>query len=149
VLGLAILGLVKLFRHYRLAIDERLVLSTLPYILAGSSLRVIEDAEIVQPPWSYLLITPLIFFLVFLVTVGSLILTRRLLGEEFHRSYAAIGLAWTLFNLMLLGGVGLENGRTAGSSGRYSSWAPLWREACSSLAEPYLAYPFWMTGLTS
>jgi len=75
VLGLAILGLVKLFRHYRLAIDERLVLSTLPYILAGSSLRVIEDAEIVQPPWSYLLITPLIFFLVFLVTAGSLTLT--------------------------------------------------------------------------
>ena len=115
VLGLAILGLVKLFRHYRLAIDERLVLSTLPYILAGSSLRVIEDAEIVQPPWSYLLITPLIFFLVFLVTAGSLTLTRRILGDQFHHGYAAIGLAWTLFNLMLLFGVGLENGWVIGA----------------------------------
>jgi len=76
VLGLAILGLVKLFRHYRLAIDEQLVLSTLPYILAGSSLRVIEDAELLEPPWSYLLITPLIFFLVFLISQTKVIFQR-------------------------------------------------------------------------
>jgi uncharacterized membrane protein len=115
VLGLAILGLVKLFRHYRLAIDEQLVLSTLPYILAGSSLRVIEDAELLEPPWSYLLITPLIFFLVFLITAGSLLLTRRLLGDQFHRSYAAIGLVWTLLNLILLSRVGIENGWVIGA----------------------------------
>ncbi len=115
VLGLAILGLVRLFRRSHLVIDERLVLSTLPYILAGSSLRVIEDAMLVDPPWSYLLITPLIFFLVFLVTAGSLILTRRIRGEEFHKSYAAIGLVWTLLNLILLGSLGLENGWVIGA----------------------------------
>ena len=115
VLGLAILGLVELFRRRHVEIDERVVLSTLPYILAGSSLRVVEDARLVDPPWSYLLITPLIFFLVFLITAGSLILIRRLLGEEFHKSYAAIGFAWTLFNLMLLSGVGLENGWVIGA----------------------------------
>ena len=37
VLGLAILGLVELFRRRHVEIDERVVLSTLPYILAGSS----------------------------------------------------------------------------------------------------------------
>ncbi len=106
VLGLAILGLVKLFRRCHLAIDERLIYATLPYILAGSSLRVIEDAQLLDPPWSYLLITPLIFFLVFLITAGSLIITIKLQGEEFHKSYAAIGFAWTLFNLVLLSGGG-------------------------------------------
>lgn len=58
LLGLAVLGLVRLFRRYNLVMDERLVLSTLPYILAGSSLRVVEDARLIEPPWSYLLITP-------------------------------------------------------------------------------------------
>ena len=70
ILGLAILGLIRLFRRWGLSMDERLVLSTLPYILAGSSLRVIEDADLVDPPWRYLLITPIIFFLVFLITAG-------------------------------------------------------------------------------
>jgi len=115
VLGLAILGLVRLFRSRHVEIDERLVLSTLPYILAGSSLRVIEDARLLDPPRSYLLITPLIFFLVFLVTAGSLIITRKLQGEEFHKSYAAIGFAWTLLNLVLLSRVGLENGWVIGA----------------------------------
>ena len=115
VLGLAILGLVKLFRRCHLAIDDRLIYATLPYILAGSSLRVIEDAQLLDPPWSYLLITPLIFFLVFLVTAGSLILTIRLLGEQFHKSYAAIGFAWTIFNLIMLGGVGLKIGWVIGA----------------------------------
>lgn len=115
ILGLAILGLVKLFRRRHVEIDDRLIYATLPYILAGSSLRVVEDAMLVEPPGSYLLITPLIFFLVFLVTAGSLTLTRRLLGDQFHRSYAAIGFAWTLFNLMLLSRMGLENGWVIGA----------------------------------
>ena len=37
ILGLAILALIRLFRRWGLSVDERLVLSTLPYILAGSS----------------------------------------------------------------------------------------------------------------
>lgn len=110
LLGLAILGLVKLFRRHNFLIDDRFILSTLPYILAGSSLRVIEDAKIVQPPWSYLLITPIIFFLVFLLTAASLLLTRKIKGEKFLQSYAAIGFAWTLLNLLLLSSVGLKNG---------------------------------------
>ncbi len=115
VLGLSILGLMKLFRHWRLAMDERLVLSTLPYVLAGSSLRVIEDAELVAPPWRYLLITPLIYFLVFLVTTASLALTRKIRGEEFYRSYAAIGLIWTLLNLAVLSTVGFANAWVIGA----------------------------------
>jgi len=103
-------------------IDERLVLSTLPYILAGSSLRVIEDADLVDPPWSYLLVTPLIFFLVFLVTAASLAITRKLWCDEYYRSYAAIGLAWTLLNLAVLSSVGFKNA--------WSSAPP------SSLAQP-------------
>lgn len=109
ILGLAILGLIKLLSRWGLLIDEKLVLSTLPYILAGSSLRVIEDANLVAAPWKYLLITPLIFFLVFLITAACLILSRKIWGEKFYAKYAALGFLWTLFNLAVLSTLGFKN----------------------------------------
>ena len=109
VLGLAILGLIRLFRHWHISMDEKLVLSTLPYILAGSSLRVIEDADLVDAPWRYLLITPIIFFVVFLITAASLAITRKIRGEEFYQSYAAVGIAWTVLNLAILSTQGFRN----------------------------------------
>jgi len=109
VLGLAIIGLLKLLGRLKISMDERLLLFTLPYILAGSSLRVIEDANLVAAPWRYLLITPLIFFLVFFVTAGVLIMARRIWGEEYHKNYAAIGFLWTGCNLAVLSTVGLVN----------------------------------------
>ncbi|MCX6678726.1 MAG: DUF63 family protein [Methanothrix sp.] len=109
ILGLAILGLIKLLSRWDLLMDNRLLLATLPYILAGSSLRVIEDADLVSAPWRYLLITPLIFFLVFLITTACLILTRKIWGEKFYAKYAASGLIWTLFNLAVLSTLGFKN----------------------------------------
>jgi uncharacterized membrane protein len=115
VLGLAILALIRLFQCRGISVDERLVFSTLPYILAGSTLRVIEDANLVDPPWSYLLVTPLIFFLVFLITVVSLAVTRRVQGEQYYQSYAAIGIIWTLLNLVILSAVGFVNAWVIGA----------------------------------
>ena len=109
ILGLAILGLIKLLRRWEILMDERLLLSTLPYVLAGSSLRVIEDANLVAAPWRYLLITPLIFFLVFLITAFCLIISKKIWGENFHAGYAAAGLLWTIFNLAVLSTLGLKN----------------------------------------
>ncbi|MDD4652177.1 MAG: DUF63 family protein [Methanothrix sp.] len=109
ILGLSIIGLLKLLGRLKISMDERLLLSTLPYILAGSSLRVIEDANLVAAPWRYLLITPLIFFLVFFVTAAILIMTRRIWGEQYHKKYAAIGFLWTGGNLAVLSTVGLVN----------------------------------------
>ncbi len=109
ILGLAIIGLIKLLGHLSILMDERLLLSTLPYVLAGSSLRVIEDANLVAAPWRYLLITPLIFFLVFFITASCLIITRKIWGEKFHAKYAAIGFLWTFFNLVVLSTIGFKN----------------------------------------
>jgi uncharacterized membrane protein len=109
ILGLALLGLISLFRQLELQIDERLILSTIPYIFAGASLRVIEDAELVREPWKYLLITPMIYLLVFAVALSALLLTRWLGGREFYRTYAAIGGLWTLVNLAVLVWMGFAN----------------------------------------
>lgn len=109
ILGLVVLVLIRLLRRLNIPIDDELVLSTLPYILAGSSLRVIEDADLVAAPWRYLLITPLIFFLVFFVTAACLLVARLIWKDKYHTGYAAIGVAWTIFNLALLSTLGFKD----------------------------------------
>jgi uncharacterized membrane protein len=108
ILGIMILVIIKLFRRLELKMDERLIIYTLPYILAGSSLRVIEDADLVAPLMKYFLITPLIYFLVFSVTVSSLLITRKIIGSDFFRVYAAIGLIWLSLNLATLTSIGFD-----------------------------------------
>ena len=109
ILGFTVLGLIKLLGRLKIPIDESLVLYTLPYILVGSSLRVIEDADLVAAPWRHLLVSPPVFFLVFFGTIACLLLTRWIWGEKYHAKYAAIGFIWAVFNLALLSSVGLSN----------------------------------------
>ncbi len=106
ILGLAILGILKLLEQLEVEINEGFILAVSPYILAGSSLRVIEDAGIVQPPFSYFLITPLIYILVFIVCFTSLFASVRLksagLISNPLRGFAAIGLIWVMLNIAIL-----------------------------------------------
>ncbi|MHC1631435.1 MAG: DUF63 family protein [Methanotrichaceae archaeon] len=102
ILGVMLLIIDRLFKQLDLKLDESLILYTIPYILAGSSLRVIEDAEIVAPPAKYLLITPPIYFFVFAVAVTLLLLCKKLLDKEFLKVYATLGFLWTSINLAIL-----------------------------------------------
>ena len=108
VLGIMILLLIRLFKRLDIKMDEEMVANTIPYVLAGASLRVIEDADLLRPPASYLLITPLIYFLVFLVTISALVLSRNFLGKSFYSGYAAFGFFWTLINLIALSSAGFQ-----------------------------------------
>lgn len=89
-------------------ITPRFIASVLPFVLAGSSLRVLEDspAGIFHPPFNYLLITPNIYFLVFAITIGCLWISIRLqkagLIKDFHITFAGFGLVWFFINLVIL-----------------------------------------------
>lgn len=108
VLGICIFGIYRLLEKLEVKITPRFIASLLPFVLAGSSLRVIEDspAGIFHPPFSYLLITPNIYFLVFAITVGCLWISIRLqkagLIKDFHLAFAGLGLAWFFANLITL-----------------------------------------------
>ena len=109
ILGLMLLFIAWAFRRLDISLDESLIWHTVPYIFAGSSLRVIEDAEIAASPFKYLLITPLIYFVVAAATVASLLSCRYMLGERFLKGYASIGFAWTFANLFILSSVGANH----------------------------------------
>ena len=108
VLGICIFGVFRLLEKLKVKITPRFIASVLPFVLAGSSLRVLEDspAGIIHSPLTYLLITPNIYFLVFAVTVGCLWLSIRLqrakLVKDFHVIFAGFGLVWFFANLIIL-----------------------------------------------
>lgn len=107
VLGIFIFLIHRAFKRYGIGFSGRFIFATTPYIIAGSSLRVVEDAELINPPISYLLITPLIYFLVASVTLIALFISRRFTGG--YGLYSAIGILWSILNLLLLIREGVQN----------------------------------------
>ncbi len=95
----------------KIRIDRRFIAAVVPYIVVGATLRVVEDAEVVSPPLSYLLITPLIFFLIFGCCLALLVLAvriaraRRFVHAELTHVhlFGLFGLLWCLATLALLG----------------------------------------------
>ncbi len=106
ILGICVFGMVKLLKRYEVSINDRLIGSLIPYILAGASFRVIEDTGAIDPPLSYLLITPNIYFLVAFITVILLFISRLISNfdskRDFHRVFAFFGTAWFAANIAAL-----------------------------------------------
>lgn len=108
ILGICLFGVFRLLEKLKVKITSRFIASVIPFVLAGSSLRVLEDspAGIVHPPLTYLLITPNIYFLVFAITVGclwlSILLQKAKLVKDFHLAFASFGLVWFFANLIIL-----------------------------------------------
>ena len=105
ILGLSLFGVVKLLNKLNITVDEVFIFAVTPYIFAGGSLRVVEDAGIVAAPYKYLLITPLIYFLIFFVCVAALMLSvglKRAVHINYYWPFAMIGVAWSAINVWLL-----------------------------------------------
>jgi uncharacterized membrane protein len=106
LLGISIFGVLRLLEKLDIEIDTRFIAAVTPYILAGSSLRVLEDSNIFTPPLKYLFITPIIYFFIFAVTIGILSLAVVLERKKKIRDYLVFfgyaGIAWTFINLVWL-----------------------------------------------
>jgi uncharacterized membrane protein len=106
ILGACVFGVIKLLDRMKVEVDERFIYSIIPFILAGSSLRVLEDANVFSAPLKYLFITPNIYFVVFVVTLACLVISKKLydLGVvgDWEKTFAAAGGLWFLSNLYAL-----------------------------------------------
>ena len=102
ILGICLIGIFKVFKHLRITVDQRFAAGVVCYVLFGSSLRVLEDADIFTPPLQYLFITPIIYFVVFFVTVAALLLSIKIYGSRYHVPFAAIGLGLASVNIGML-----------------------------------------------
>ncbi len=110
VLGISLLGILKLLDKLDADIDTRFIIAVTPYVLAGSSLRVLEDSNVFAPPLRYLFVTPLIYFFVFAVTISLLALAisleRKGKIKDYHSFFGYAGIVWTVINIAALLAVG-------------------------------------------
>lgn len=102
VLCVSILHSLNVFRRLGVTINRHLVVGVVCYVLFGSSLRVLKDAEIFAPPLQYIFVTPIIYFVVFAVTMAALILSVCIYKERYHLTFAVIGLGLTSVNIGVL-----------------------------------------------
>ncbi|MCD4808996.1 MAG: DUF63 family protein [Methanosarcinales archaeon] len=106
LLGLCLFGVLKLLEKMDVRADWEFTKVIIPYIIAGSTLRVIEDAELFEPPIKYLFITPPIYLLMFAITVLLLFISIRLQRSgyvnDWKKAFAAAGILWSLVNIGIL-----------------------------------------------
>ncbi|MCC7575584.1 MAG: DUF63 family protein [Methanomethylovorans sp.] len=106
ILGLCIFAVVKLLKKLDIQVDNRFIAAIVPFVLAGSSMRVLEDAGAIQQPFSLLLITPIIYFVVFFITLVCLLtakmLSKKWNGNSMETIFASMGTLWFVFNIFLL-----------------------------------------------
>ncbi|HEY9246861.1 MAG TPA: DUF63 family protein [Candidatus Methanoperedens sp.] len=106
LLGISIFGVLRLLDKLKIEVNERFIVSVVPFILAGSSLRVLEDSGFFSPPLKYLFITPVIYFVIFAVTITLLAiavnLEKKKMIKDYHPFFAGAGVVWTLINIAAL-----------------------------------------------
>jgi len=95
--------------------DQKFILATVPYIILGGVLRVVEDTGMITSDWKYLLITPLIYFTLFAFTLCMMYLARYLtlkgITGSFITFYAFAGtFALVVSSLILLAWSTTHNG---------------------------------------
>ena len=78
-------------------IDARFILATLPYVVLGGLLRVVQDTGMITGDFQFLLVTPLIYFVLFFFTISMLFLSRYLTLQGFTKSFLTF---YTLAGIM-------------------------------------------------
>lgn len=101
ILIFAVYAIYK-FLSRRMKFDEKFVYANIPYILLGSSVRVVEDAGFLSPPISYIFMTPFIYIIIFAIAFPTLLISLKCYGEKYYRLYSAIGLILALGVALML-----------------------------------------------
>lgn len=120
VLLFMLAGVYFFFQRYDLVDDVELYYPLVPFMLLGGALRVVEDATdkavengvspLIDYPLNSLLVSPVIYFVLFALTLGCLVaidvLADRGVVEDRYRALGGLGVALlgvTLFYLVYLG----------------------------------------------
>jgi uncharacterized membrane protein len=95
ILVLSVYLVYRWLQRKGVALDGPFVIATIPYVVLGGLIRVVEDTGMIQSDLRFLLVTPLIFFVIFFIAAGSLALSRTLakkgLVPNFLTFYGGLG----------------------------------------------------------
>ncbi|MDD3622291.1 MAG: DUF63 family protein [Methanofollis sp.] len=106
ILIIAVYLVYRGLQRFGITVDRKFVLSTIPFVVLGGLLRVVEDTGMITSDARFLLITPLIFFVIFFITAGTLFLSRLLelkgVVADYTRPYAWTGIVLSVASFLLL-----------------------------------------------
>jgi uncharacterized membrane protein len=98
-----------------ITLDRTFVLATIPYVVLGGVLRVVQDTGMITSDIRFLLVTPLIYFVLFFFTAGILFVARFVeqqgLVKNFLHLYGAIGAASAFTVSLILAAYGITTTR--------------------------------------
>ncbi len=96
ILIAAVYLIYRWFKKSGFPLDGPFVMATLPYIILGGVLRVIQDSRMIQSDLQFMIVTPLIYFVIFFYTVTVLIIShyleKRGLCNSYLKVYAGVGI---------------------------------------------------------
>lgn len=102
ILVIAAYIIYKILIKLKVKIDKRLGLAVAPYVVLGSSGRLLVDSGMTN---SFLLITPLIYVVIFAVTLAVLLISRFLEKKfrvPYYKIMVSVGIVLVLFPLSYL-----------------------------------------------
>ena len=105
----------KWLSDHGIKLDSGFILATIPYVVLGGVLRVIQDAGMVTGDWQYLIVTPPIYFVLFFFVIGMIFIggTLRKNGiiKEFLGFYALMGCMAVIVITLILAAWGMAHTR--------------------------------------
>ncbi len=117
ILLFALVGIVLLMDRMNLGTDRRFFYGLIPFVFFGGALRVVEDANtqlyaetgemVIGMPWAGFIISPLIYFVVFLLAAVALLGSRHLefegIVDRYEYPLAASGTGLLVLTFVILG----------------------------------------------
>lgn len=101
ILIAAIYLIYRWFRQSEFEVDGKFVLATLPWIIFGGVLRVVQDTHMIQGDIQFLIVTPFIYVVIFLYAFGTLLLSRYLERSGFIDNYLKIYAGLGIFSIFV------------------------------------------------
>jgi len=102
ILVVAAYFIYKILVRMKVKIDRRLGMSVVPYIILGSSSRILVDSGITD---TYLLVSPFIYVVIFVVTFAVLLMSRYLEREykiPYYKIMTGVGVALVIIPISFL-----------------------------------------------
>ena len=126
----------EILESWSIEIDERFVIFAVPLVVLGGVSRVLEDADVFEPPIQYLFISPLIYGIITLYALAVIGLGKWLSESGLPSLTKGQGLV-----ALAIGGYGLWWYFVPGDWIQLSSWSLIVLATCALTAEYYRGQP--------
>jgi uncharacterized membrane protein len=94
----------RYLNQVKLTVDTQFILATLPYVVLGGVLRVVQDTGMIKGDIQFLLVTPLIYFVLFFFVLGMIAVSRSLQTQGMVKNFLSF---YTFAGIMSAGTVTL------------------------------------------